>query len=153
MLTHFVLRPDVQLKRTSTRPTSPASGCICLPRTGRLSPAYFKVRFVRRPLDPPIQGRIDDYYCSWGCWVADGGPRYEHDYPSHQRARDSQYARGWNDAWRSPPPPPPAMMPARIWKGLVLFRHPDKWHGQPALLTLADEATRWLLEQRPVERA
>ena len=34
----------------------------------------------------------------------------------------------------------------------MLFSHPDKWQQEPALVPLANEVTRWLLEHRPVER-
>jgi hypothetical protein len=34
----------------------------------------------------------------------------------------------------------------------MLFCHPDKWQGNPGLVTLATEVTRWLLEHRPREK-
>jgi hypothetical protein len=33
---------------------------------------------------------------------------------------------------------------------MMLFCHPDKWQGEPGLVTLATEVTRWLIEHRPV---
>ena len=43
-------------------------------------------------------------------------------------------------------------IPLGIWKGMLLFCHPDKWQGEPGLVTLATAVTRWLLEHRPPER-
>jgi hypothetical protein len=40
-------------------------------------------------------------------------------------------------------------IPQGIWKGLLLFAHPDKWQSEPSLLPLASEVTRWLLDHRP----
>jgi hypothetical protein len=87
------------------------------------------------------------YYCSWGCRVADVGADYQRDYRGHQRARDNTYDRGYWDGVRSGPMNPG--IPPGIWKGLLLFCHPDKWEGEPGLVTLATEVTRWLLEHRP----
>jgi hypothetical protein len=92
------------------------------------------------------------YYCSWGCLVADVGPNYERDYRGHQRERDRHYDRGWHDAWQSRRLTEPTI-PTGIWKGLLLFSHPDKHEQEPGLKTLAEEVTRWLLEHRPVERS
>jgi hypothetical protein len=90
------------------------------------------------------------YYCSWDCRVADVGPNYERDSRGYQRDRDTHYDRGWNDAWRFRTAS--IDIPPGIWKGLLLFCHPDKWQGEPGLVTLATEVTRWLLEHRPPEK-
>jgi hypothetical protein len=87
------------------------------------------------------------WYCSWDCRVADVGSDYQRDYRGHQRARDNTYDRGFWDGMRSGPMN--STIPPGIWKGLLLFCHPDKWQGEPGLVTLATEVTRWLLEHRP----
>jgi hypothetical protein len=50
MLTRFVRRPDVQLKRTSTGQMFTAYDRNRLSNTAWFSLAYFKIRFVRWPL-------------------------------------------------------------------------------------------------------
>jgi hypothetical protein len=82
--------------------------------------------------------------------VADVGPNYEHDYRGYQRSGDQRYDRGFWDGTRAQPPGQ-AHIPAGIWKGLLLFCHPDKHQQEPGLKTLAEEVTRWLLDHRPTE--
>src|SRR5919109_4991620 len=89
------------------------------------------------------------YYCCWPCGVAHVGEDYRHDYRGYQRSRDSAYDRGFWDGTRLQPPP--VAIPSGIWKGLLLFAHPDKWQSEPGLLPLASEITRWLLDHRPSE--
>jgi hypothetical protein len=83
------------------------------------------------------------WWCSWEC-------RQEHratnDYRGYQRSRDQSYDRGYNDASRAR-----VTIPKPIWKGLILFTHPDKYASEPSLQTLASECTIWLLANRPVE--
>jgi hypothetical protein len=87
-------------------------------------------------------------YCSWTCRVAHVGEHYE-DRRGWQRERHQSYDRGYWDGARARPVPPD--MPQAIWKGLLLFSHPDRWQAEPGLLPLATEITRWLLDHRPVD--
>jgi hypothetical protein len=89
------------------------------------------------------------YFCSWACHQAHYADD-RNDYRGHQRSRDSAYDRGYTDGLRSGPMNT-AIIPAHIWRGLLLFSHPDKWQGEPGLLTLANDVTRWLLQHRPRE--
>jgi hypothetical protein len=117
---------------------------LCQTRAGMRRCRYHKCRKSFYP-------EKDFYcYCSWGCRVADVGPHYERDYRGRQRSYEQSYDRGYHDAWWAPPPGPE--IPHGIWKGLMLFCHPDKWQDNPGLVTLATEVTRWLLEHRPREK-
>lgn len=92
--------------------------------------------------------KLNYYFCSWECHqahYADVG----HDYRSYQRERNQSYDRGFWDGARARPPEPE--IPQCIWKGLVLFCHPDRWQAEPGLATLAHEVTLWLLEHRPID--
>jgi len=89
------------------------------------------------------------YYCSWACRVAHVGEDYAHDSRGYQQGRGQAYDRGFWDGTRLKPPT--AEIPPGIWKGLMLFSHPDKWQLEPGLLPLASEITRWLLDHRPSE--
>jgi hypothetical protein len=86
------------------------------------------------------------YFCSWACHqahYADTG----NDYRGYERSRNESYDRGFWDGARARPPE--VEIPPGIWRGLLLFCHPDKWEGEPGLLTLASDVTRWLLEHQP----
>jgi hypothetical protein len=87
------------------------------------------------------------YYCCWDCRVADVGADYQHDYRGYQRSGDQRYDRGFWDGTRAGPSEPE--IPQGIWRGMLLFCHPDKWQGEPGLVALAGEITRWLIEHRP----
>jgi hypothetical protein len=89
------------------------------------------------------------YYCSWDCRVADVGPNYARDYRGSQRNGDQRYDRGYWDGTRARPSASAPEIPQGIWRGMVLFCHPDKWESEPGLMTLATEVTRWLLDHRP----
>jgi hypothetical protein len=97
----------------------------------------------------PPAGKDFWVYCSWPCRVAHVGEHYE-DARGWQRERNQHYDRGYWAGVRSGPLN--STIPPGIWKGLLLFCHPDKWQGEPGLVTLATEVTRWLLEHRPPER-
>ena len=100
-----------------------------------------------------FQPRKDFYvYCSWDCRMADVGPNYECDYRGYQRSSDQRYGRGFADGARANPSSG-LQIPAGIWKGMLIFCHPDKHQADPGLLTLATEVTRWLIEHRPAERS
>jgi hypothetical protein len=89
------------------------------------------------------------YYCSWDCRVADVGSEYQRDFRGYQHSGDQHYDRGF---WAGTRAQPSGLeIPQGIWKGLVLFSHPDKWQGEPGLATLAHEVTLWLLAHRPDE--
>jgi hypothetical protein len=105
---------------------------------------YCRYRLCRQPFTPEKEFY---YYCSWACRVADVGPHYERDYHGYQRSGDQRYDRGFWDGTRARPSG--AEIPLPIWKGLVLFSHPDRWQGEPGLQTLAHEVTIWLLAHRP----
>jgi hypothetical protein len=101
-----------------------------------------RYRLCGKWFDPP---KPNYYFCSWNCRQAHVA---EHDYRGHRRSSDSSYDRGYTDAWRSQRSAG-LYIPPGIWKGLLLFSHPDKWQSEPGLLTLANEVTRWLIEHRP----
>ncbi len=85
-------------------------------------------------------------YCCWQCRVEHVGEHYE-DGRGWQRERNEQYDRGF---WAGARARPAELdIPPGIWKGLLLFSHPDKWQGEPELVTLSTEVTRWLLAHRP----
>jgi hypothetical protein len=98
----------------------------------------------RQPFEPE---KDFYYYCSWDCRVADVGPHYERDYRGYQRSGDQRYDRGYWDGMNAGPAGPE--IPQGIWKGMMLFCHPDKWASEPGLVALAAEITRWLLDHRP----
>jgi hypothetical protein len=87
------------------------------------------------------------FYCSWECRVADVGPHYERDYRGYQRSGDQRYDCGFWDGARARPTEPE--IPPHIWKAAIVLVHPDRWHGEPSMQTLAHEVTVWLLEHRP----
>jgi hypothetical protein len=105
-----------------------------------------RYRNCRKPFEPE---KDFYYYCSWTCRVADVGPHYERDYRGYQRNRDQSYNRGYWDGARATPPGP--AIPPGIWRGMILFCHPEKWQGQRGLVALATEVTRWLLDHRSRE--
>ena len=98
----------------------------------------------------PKPGREHFRYCSWEHYLADGGKDYERDRRGDRRAYEQHYDAGFWDGNRARPAD--LDIPYGIWNGLLLFSHPDKWQGEPGLLTLANEVTRWLLEHRPKAR-
>jgi hypothetical protein len=100
----------------------------------------------RKPFEPE---KDFYYYCSWDCRVADVGPHYERDYRGRQRSSDESYDRGYWDGARGRPTA--QEIPPAIWKGMVLFCHPDRWQTEPGLAALAHEVTIWLLTHRPME--
>ena len=104
-------------------------------------------RECRQPFTPEKEFY---YYCCWQHRVADVGSEYERDYRGYQRSQDQSYDRGFWAGARAQPPGPE--IPPGIWKGLILFSHPDKWQAEPGLETLATEVTRWLLAHRPANR-
>jgi hypothetical protein len=87
------------------------------------------------------------FYCSWEHRVADVGEQYEKRSYDRQ-GRSHSYDQGFWDGARARPSYA-AEIPPGIWKGLLLFSHPDKWQSEPGLLTLANEVTRWLIDHRP----
>jgi hypothetical protein len=85
----------------------------------------------------------------WFCCWEHHQLHYEaSDYRGSQRSSDQSYDQGYWAGARATPPRP-SELPSGIWKGLVLFSHPDKWQSEPGLLTLANEVPRWLIEHRP----
>jgi hypothetical protein len=82
------------------------------------------------------------------CWEHREAHYAGNDYRGHQRTSDQSYDRGYGDGARVRSSTDMAIPPG-IWKGLLLFSHPDKWQGEPGLLTLANEVTRWLIAHRP----
>jgi hypothetical protein len=101
-----------------------------------------RYRLCRREFLPP---KPNYYFCSWDCHQAYFAAN---DYRGYKRRSDESYDRGYQDAWRARPPGE-VNIPGGVWKGLMLFSHPDKWQHKPGLVTLATEVTRWLLEHRP----
>jgi hypothetical protein len=109
------------------------------------------MRWCRNPLCRQAFRPAKDFYvyCSWACRVAHVGEDYTRDSQGYQRGREQAYDGGFWDGTRLHPPP--VAIPSGIWKGLMLFSHPDKWQSEPGLLPLASEITRWLLDHRPSE--
>jgi hypothetical protein len=104
-----------------------------------------RYRPCRREFLPP---KPNYYFC---CYEHCQRHYAEHDYRGYQRSGDQHYDRGFWDGARAQPPGQ-SSIPSGIWKGMLLFCHPDKHEQEPGLKTLADEITRWLLDHRPVER-
>jgi hypothetical protein len=88
------------------------------------------------------------YFC---CWDHHELHYAQHDYRGDKRSADERYDRGYNDAWRQAKPSAEIQIPRGVWKGLMLFSHPDKWQSEPELLPLANKVTRWLIEHKPVD--
>jgi hypothetical protein len=86
------------------------------------------------------------YFCSWACHQAHYAEP-GNDYRGYQRSRDEHYDRGFWDGARARPAE--LEIPLGIWRGLLRLAHPDKWQGEPELVSLSTEVTRWLLEHRP----
>jgi hypothetical protein len=87
------------------------------------------------------------YWCSWACRQASLAAN---DYRGSQRHADERYDEGFADGVRARPDLP-LDIPHGIWRGLLLFAHPDKWQREPGLLPLATAVTQWLLAHRPAE--
>jgi hypothetical protein len=85
------------------------------------------------------------YWCSWACRQASLAAN---DYRGSQRHAEQRYDEGYWAGVRAQPTLT-LEIPHAIWKGLLLFSHPDKWQGEPGLLALSTACTRWLLEHRP----
>jgi hypothetical protein len=85
------------------------------------------------------------FWCSWECREASLAAN---DYRGSQRHADQRYDEGFADGVRARPDLP-LDIPPGIWRGLLLFAHPDRWQGEPGLLALSHECTRWLLQHRP----
>jgi hypothetical protein len=85
------------------------------------------------------------------CWEHHERHYAQNDYRGYKRSADERYDRGYWDGTKAQPPRDVGI-PSGIWKGMLLFCHPDKHDQEPGLKPLASEITRWLLDHRPVER-
>jgi hypothetical protein len=101
-----------------------------------------RYRACRREFWPP---KPNYWFCSWEHHQLHHAAN---DSRGYSRQHDQSYDRGFWDGARAKPSEP-SEMPVGIWKGLLLFSHPDKWQREPGLLALAGEVTRWLLDHRP----